>query len=425
VVDVQVNKYRRGTRFHVKFPTLPSLTLQPRRIDIYQKQNNHDVLVLEMPGVSPMWFEVVQTGVPVSIKWQQGTQYKNWIGYVASISKLDAAQTNLTMEIVCVGSSFPLKERTTRVFTNVTIPEVVNSLVTEAGFNYIGENHRQRFPQLTIAGSSYWEWIQEQAAKIGYGVMVDGMSFLFRPLDKLIDQGFASAPILSISGTVLPAGNMIMDRTLDSFKVLKGDNLDNPDSYRAVKTVGGVDPVTNEAFTARKSPASSGSSLRRSVSDVLFSEYRADRVINDGTVADVAADGLAQMARFTIPAKVKCQGDPRIRPFGTVYISGTGKLTDGYWVVKEARHILHAIGDYQMELTVVTDGVGETRQTTFRNRDVTAAGTVNLEDALNNGGKSITAFEDSDVAISITGDLVKEGTQGYNRTPSLWKAVKR
>lgn len=421
--DIFIGKYRKGTNTSVTFPTLPSLTVQPRRIDLYQKQYSHDILVLEYPAESTLWFESLSTGVPIEFSWNQNTLSKNWIGYVSSTSKSNSPQRVNSMNIVCVGSSFPLKDRVARVFIDSSIPRAVEQIVTEYGFNFIGEDNRNKFPQLTIAGLTYWEWIVEQARRIGYGVVVDGMNFIFKPIDKLIDFGFSSAAILSIGDATVPFNTQALDRTLDSFSVISGDNIENSVNYRTVKNVGGVDPVNNTSYLSAASPADTGNQLRANASDVLFSEYRTDRVVQSADSAKVEAEGAAELARLNLPASVKGQGDPRIRPFSTVFISGTGNLTDGFWVVKEAKHMFHKIGDYIIDLKIATDGLGDSLETSFRTRDASNVGVINLDDAVKNNGISPLYFSKDSVELSSTDMIVKEAKQGYKKVIQQWKAI--
>jgi len=423
VPNLEATKYRRGTGTNVSFPTLPSLSAQPRRIDLYQKQYTHDLLVLEFPTDSTLWFESIQTGIPVKFIWKQDTLEKNFIGYVSSITKSTSPQRVNSMTILCIGSSFPLKQRATRVFVKTSIPAAVRTIVEEYGFNFIGEDHSQIFNQLLITGTSYWEWIQEQARRIGYGIIVDGMNVFFRPVDKLIDMGFSSAAVLSMGDTTAPFNTQYLDRTLDVFKVTNGDNIEDSMNYRTIKNVGGVDPLTGKIVLSSASPVEVGTDIRANVKDVLFSEYRTDRVVTDSASAYLAAEGAAQMARFNLPATVKCQGDPRIRPFGTVYISGTGSLTDGFWIVREAHHMFHKIGDYQLELKIATDGVGETENTPFRSRTDINVGTINISETLKTNGIPALFFNLDSVQLVTEANIIKESTQGFNRTPNKWRRV--
>lgn len=423
VTTVESVKFRKGTSYSATFPTLPSLTVEPRRVDFYEEQGSHSLLVLEYPSESPLWFQSVGTGVPVSFTWKQDTLTRTFVGYVSSISKVNAPQRMDFMQVTCVGATYPLKERVTRVFKNVTIPQAVGQIVSEYGFAFAGEEHPQVFPQLTIAGSSYWEWIQEQARRIGYAVVVDGMNFVFKPLDRIIDLGFSNAAVLSMGDQNVPFNTQFLDRTLDYFKVISGSNVEDSNEVRAVKTVGGVDPITAKPFVADKSPDETGVNLRTNVSDVLFTEYRTDRVVNDQSVATSAADGAAQLARFNIPARVKCQGDPRIRPYGSVFINGTGALTDGFWTVRKSHHMFHKVGDYIMELSIATDGLGTGRQNAFRTRGGSLVGTINLVSVVANSTTETIKLGAPEVKLTRTSQTIKEHEQGFLSNPAIWKAV--
>lgn len=423
--ELESLKFRRGTSFKSKFPTLPSLDVQPRRVDIYQKQYTHDILVMEYSSVSPTYFESLQTGVPVEFTWTQDTLTMYWIGYISSVSKVEAPQRQNSMQIMCIGGTFPLKQRATKVFKNSTIPDAVRSIAVDNGFNFIGDAHSQVFEQLTMAGSSYWSWINEQAKRIGFGVLVDGMNLIFRRLDGLVDLGFSYSPILSMGNQGAPFNTQFLDRTLDYFQVLKGENMEDTNNSRTVKTAGGVDPITGTSFTASESPDTVGTNVRNDTSNVLFNEYLGASVVTKASDAKYVAEGAAQLARFNIPAKIQCQGDPRIRPFGTVFISGTGDLTDGFWVVREAHHMFHKIGDYQMEATIATDGVGSVKETTFRKRDASLSGTVNLEQALTNGGISAMYFSRDDVDLVYNKSIVDQNDQGFLRSSTRWASTRR
>lgn len=422
--NITSNKYRKGTATLVDFPTVPSLTRQPRRIDLIQNQYAHDILLLEFPAESTLWFETLKTGIPVSFNWRQDTLDKNWIGYVSSITRANSPQRTNVMQVMCVGGTFPLKQRVTRVFENTTVPDAVSKIGTEYGFTVLTDPHPQIFPQLAITGNSYWEWIQEQAKRVGYGVIIDGMTMVFRPIDKLINMTFSNAPVLSLGNAGAPFNTQYLDRTLDEFKIIYGDNVESSNNFRTIKNVGGVDPLTQQIVQSNSSPADNSEHLRESNSDVLFSEFRTDRVVNSPEAAKATADAAAQQSRFGIPATIKGQGDPRLRPFGTVYVSGTGDLTDGYWMINAAHHMFHQVGDYTVELSVSTDGIGDAVvETPFRTRTSSAIGTLNLEEATIYGDAANLDFPRSAVKLMEYNQYQTESNQGYLRTPSRWQSV--
>lgn len=413
---------RRSTPWGITFPTLPSLSKQPRRVELIQKRGRHDILVMEFTTSSPLVFEVVKTGIPVQFTWKQKANTGNWIGYVSHITKTVISQKENVMEIHCVGSSFPLKERATRVFENSTVPEAVATIGAEFGFNVVSDSHTTRFPQLVMAGHSYWEWIQEQAQRIGFAVVVDGMTITLRSIDKFVDQQISSTPFLSTSGNDFPTSAQFFDRTLDYFKVMSGENMENSySSLRAVKNVAGVDPLTQQPFFSSESPDMVGTNLRDTPGGVLFNEYRSDHVANSLQHSDGLAAGAAHLGRMNLPAKIKCQGDPRIRPWMPVYISGTGSVTDGYWLVVESKHMFARVGDYQIEATIATDGTGKPVETVFRPATGSLVGVVNLSEEIKGNSSTPNTYKNSQVQLSVPQTLLKETSQGFHRTPARWK----
>ena len=235
-----IGQSRRSTPWGVNFPTLPSLSKQPRRVELIQKRGRHDVLVMEFTTVSPIWFDVLKTGIPMEFTWKQKSNTGNWIGYVSHVTKTVISQKENVMEVHCVGSSYPLKERATRVFENSTIPEAIETIGMEFGFKVISDVHTTRFPQLVMAGHSYWEWIQEQVQKIGFAAVVDGMTITVRSIDAFIDQQITNTPLLQTSGSDFPTNTQFFDRTLDYFKVFSGENMENSSGHlRSVKHTAG------------------------------------------------------------------------------------------------------------------------------------------------------------------------------------------
>jgi hypothetical protein len=235
---------------------------------------------------------------------------------------------------------------------------------------------------------------------------------------------FSDAPVLSMGNATTPFNTQYLDRTLDQFKIIYGDNVESSTNFRTVKNVGGVNPENNELLFSDASPDGAGDPLREDVSPVLFAEFRTDRVVTNKTIADEAATAAARMSRFGIPAKIKGQGDPRIRPFGAIYVAGTGNLTDGFWSINEARHMFHQGGDYTLELSVSTDGIGDAVvETPFRTRSGSGTGTVDLNSAALYGSAATMSFSMDSVKLTEGSNVNSESNQGYLRTPNRWKSA--
>lgn len=353
-----IGKYRKSTRYTVEYPTLPSFTVPPENLELRQVVGQHDVLLLSYASNRGDYYEQLKTGVPVKLTWSQGSRTKVWYGYVSVTTQTKAGQTNRPTKVYCIGASFLLKTSSPRVFANMTIPEVAEELAKEHGFRFIGENHTARFSQISISGGSYWEWLQENAMKIGYVCYVDGTDLVYRPIDKLMDQDSTNLAIMQYWNIPLTSTNASVDRTLDSIEILSGEYLEDGDTTRTVKQVGGVDPVTGQEFLLRASPATAGKHLRSDISGVYFDEHQTQSVANDVGWAADSAEGAAHLGRFNLPARIMGQGDPRIRPHALVYVDGTGPKTDGAWLVRSVTHGMNRGGEYGVDITAATDGLG-------------------------------------------------------------------
>lgn len=411
---------RQSTTTTVTFPTLPSLSLQPMKIEVYQEEHQHDIAIFIFDFVQDTWFALLNTGVPVQFQWEQTGVTQKWLGYVSFVTKQVSSGLVQYMEVHCIGASFPLKERVSKVFENVTIPEAVGQIAADFGFNFVTNPHGLVFDQLIIAGHSYWEWIHEQAKRIGYGVFIDGMTLVFKPIDKLIEYGITNVPVFSMVSRTISANIMYQDRTLDYLMVSHGDFIESDVSLRTVKISGGVDPITGKEFSSAKSPKDVGTSLRSSVNDVLFSEIRSDQVIQTHQAAELLAEGAAQRGRMNMPAKIKGQGDPRLRVFSPLMVTGTGESTDGYWIAKKIKHMFSRNGNYQVEMLVAADGSGLSNKAYLRHATATVVGVVNLTEALNNGGTNVNTAETNAFRLTTPVGVTTELNQGFLRTKMRW-----
>lgn len=415
-----VGKFRKATSYTVQYPTVPSIKIQPKELTLTQKQKNHDVLVLEYYGTSLKNAKLLKTGVPIKFSWKQGSRKMEWLGYVSSVSRKSGTQKAKPMKVYCVGSSFVLKERKTKTYKNKTIPEVAAIIAKQNKLRFVGENHTRRFPQLVMAGHSQWEWLHEQANRIGYAMYVQGTNLVFRPVDKLIDEFSTDAPLMQMWNPSVPKQFSQIDRTLESVDVLVGENVESSNVARANKQVGGVDPVTSKSFTAKKTPTTTGSPVRTSVAATLFDEVRSDQVANFALDAKDAAEGAAQLARFNVPAKALGQGDPRIHPYRILYVEGTGEQTDGYWLVNEVVHKMSYVGFYNVELKIAIDGTEQNRKGPKRNGDKRVGGQINLKQLM--ATQSSFSVSDNSFTLNLGHVLGTRGVGSGRGVPSSARA---
>lgn len=386
--EALTGKVRRSTLFRVEFPTISTFKVVPTRATLQQKQYFHDILTLEYEGINNSNVENINTGLPVKFVWTQGNRQKSWYGYVAYVSKLSAAQKKQPIVIRCVGASFVLKKQVSKTYKNKTIPEVAALIAKEHGLKFVGENHSRRFAQLSIAKQSQWQWLHENAARIGYAMYVNETSLVFKPIDSIFKQFLADVPLFQFWGDSVPRNLYQLDRTLDSFTVLKGEYLEDGSESRTSKVVAGVDPITNRAFNETTSPKAIGAPIRSQLSDVLFTGYRSDEVANSRLAAQLASRGAAELARFNLPAKLVGQGDPRVFPYRLISVDGVNREFNGHWLVKEITHMFAFGGDYSVVMGVATDGTKENARTSPRGNAGPLSNSVLGSPSVLNGGRS-------------------------------------
>jgi hypothetical protein len=133
-----------------------------------------------------------------------------------------------------------------------------------------------------------------------------------------------------------------------------------------------------------------------------------------------SAEMLSFAAAYNIPAKVHAQGDPRLSPYFPVIIQGTGKQTDGYWLVREVTHTFKKQGEYLVDMVIVTDGIGQSENTFLRESDWDTVNTVNISEMLSYSSLSNTTPDNSEPQISKVSATILPSQQGFAESPALW-----
>lgn len=422
-----VGKNPRGTTYKVTFDTLSELQVAPSKVTLIQKMYSHDILLLEYPSLSATSIRVLNTQVPVSVRWQQGNRAYTWVGYVTAVAQESAAQTTQKMIVRCVGPSWELKNSQQQIYKNKTIPEIAQIISKQFGFSCITEKSKSavRLPSVTFPGGSYWEWLVEHAKEIGYGLHAVGTRIYLLPFKSFLDGGSTDVPILQMWQSDVPNGVSVLDRTLNHFKAEKGEFWEGGSESRAQKIIQGIDPITGKEFKRRADPKRKAGSLRKNTSDTLFTENVISSVVTNTKLAAAKAEGAALLAQFSTPATAKAQGDPRFRPFAPVFIEGTGSETDGYWMISEVTHEMYIQGEYTASLKLLTDGSGKSAKTSLRQPTAAVVGQVNLQEAAKYKKNRLTLSPQKASVLKMNSPVIKRGNQGGNRTNTKWKATAR
>jgi phage protein D len=415
VLDPQ-RQFKYGSSFNLSFPDYPSFTRKPTLAVLYQEMGAHDILELTFTYSSSFLLKTLTTGTPMKFTWNSEKASKTFYGYVSHISPMTQQTITRSVTVSCIGSSYPLKETASKIYTNITGSEFATQVAKQFNLNPVVTNSTVRFSQISMAGHSYFEKLNEVAKKIGWSFQVDNTNLYFNPIDTQIDKFMDSIPMLSFLDPYTNNTAQLYSQTLNSFKTKLGDYVESDVNNRSNKVVAGVDPVTGVPYKAISSPKTVGTSIRTTTKDPLFSKVESGTVANSNAMAKAMADAKAQLSRLSIPGSGEAQGDPRISPWRTIQINGTGSLSDGYWIVKSAEHIMNINGKYTTNFTCATDGINDNRPSPTRPGTSAGITPVSIASSISTASNAKT----SSTKLSAAAAMVSQSQSGFNVVPRRW-----
>jgi hypothetical protein len=183
------------------------------------------------------------------------------------------------------------------------------------------------------------------------------------------------------------------------------------------KNIAGVDPYTAKVFSNSSSP-SSKKKIRKDVKTPLFKESLSTTISVSPNMARTLSDAHATLSRYSYFAEGTGQGDPRVSPYKTIDIRGTGDFTDGYWVITKVEHFVTWFGKYEMEFSCMTDGVGKNQDSSKRPEVAPSSPTRNVEFEMSLD--EIAA--PTKVKISAPSAMIKQTSGGFKVTPRRWES---
>lgn len=413
---------RLNTSFTVTYPEFPGFKLTPQSATIIQEERSHDILVLRYQ-LSGNWYNrALKTGTPVKMTWKNSAKAKgSFFGHVVNVKRTKAAQYDQELEVRCVATSFPLKQTASNMWKNKTAPEVAQAIGKITKMKVVVSPHQMRFSQLAQFGTSYWQFLQELAFKVGFACYVKDGVIYFVDLDRVIDKTMGSIPLMLYSAVpmdqYMPPFHSFIEKTLDKFEPMLGDFIEDQDQpSRATKHITGVDPITGKIYDSTSTPAKARN-VRSNSAQVVFQDNSSFDVANSKMAADSLTKGKSQRARFHMPAKFSGQGDPRLRPYGLMEVSGVDTTNDGYWMVREVTHYIDKRGMYTCQGVCVSDGRGENLETSRRTKKGASIPVLNLTNL--NDGDSLSLSPEPVLDRNVFS--YSEDSSGYEIKPRKWK----
>ena len=407
---------RTGSKFTVTYPDFPSMKVPPHHVRIHQEIGHHDVVELSYTRFNSFYQRVLKTGVPIYITWNNDKASGTFVGYVMDVTPVVQQSLYNPTIVRCIGAPLALKEGGYKIWKNQTGAQIVSSIAKQFGLKPIVTEDNVIFSQQSLAGHTYWEKIQEIAKRKGYVSHCYGTELHFHPLDKMIDITMTTIPVFSFFEPYTNPWASVLSQTLDHFKPTNGDFFAHAENKRTTKTVSVVDPVTAKLTTHSHKANGVGKNLRETTKDPLFKESLSNVITGTAKMAESLAAAYAQLSRFSVHAEGKGQGDPRVAPYRTIEINGTGSTTDGFWVIKKVTHMIVNDGRYQIDFTCMADGTDKNKASSSR---PATAGRIPLRN-LNYDTTTGTTVKPTSVKLNAAKPLIAQTNAGWKVTPRRW-----
>lgn len=326
-------------------------TMTPTAITVLQQEYNHDLvsLVSHLDDNTP---DRYSAGVPVSISWGLlGKRVGVFQGYVHHTEPMVTTagtrpQRNL-VKVVCVGSTYRMKEKRRRVWSQRTIPSVLLEIFNGYKLSSSIAKDGRVWDTLVQSDETDWQFVCGLAQRNGWSVVPDNTDVTVRP--RRVDLRIARSTISSFGAS---AANEAVGGLHQIFTFQAVDGETTPDGgQKALRLAYGLDPWQGEIFTATQDNVTP--QLGWSSPDPIFTEHSTDISRSYGEAASRLL-GAAEGARLYIQAKAEVMGNANVRPGKLVNLQGLGAKNNGLWYVEAAEHEVN-MGTYLLHLTLGRD----------------------------------------------------------------------
>lgn len=328
----------------VEFPSMESDQVPILTARIIQAPGAHDIMYLTTS--TPGRALPLLGGAPVTATWTDNKTRQSFYGYVYRVDQDYSTKTRVTT-VICVGSSYPMMNRSTRVWSSVRASDVVREIAWRHGLSSDVEDHPRVFTMIAQAGRSDWQLLNWLAAQTGYVLRMEGTMLVFRSRQSMAAHWRPQALHLSLGALAGDSPSSFVPKT----------GRFNPElgASSAIRESHGIDPV-NGTVVSSENPTVP----LRETADPLFSAPLVDAVVHSETEAISAAVAAQEANRFVRLADIRVAGNAHLAPERMVYLTEVPDEFTGYWTVRQIEHRLGS-GKYSCTAQLGTDGLGRSR----------------------------------------------------------------
>lgn len=355
--------------FKSSFPNAPdvAVVISGRSVDYTSIQsvsvsiaeNKHDAASITFNGLIPKAI-TDYIGAPVYISISTSpAQVCTFYGYVAFVSPEAVSRQGLinnspfqTARLTCFGASYDMKAQKNRVWDNVSLPTIVETMANNYRYSYSVFNDTFIWNRLVQSKQSDWEFLSNAVKTLGYGMTINGTHIhVYDPHKALSRQlpyvelrtlrGVNNSPrytpglIMEFTGTF---GDITPDGTSSDFEYIGLDNTGDTVTATSAEEHSLLGEKVSSRFTHQI-----GTNITSVAMLKKFAEA-SGRVLYPYT-ATVVTTGIA---------------DPV--PNSVAKIDNYDSDFDGYWLVKEVTHTVTR-SNFITELKLVTDSLSTSEPT--------------------------------------------------------------
>jgi phage protein D len=334
--------------FGITGPPLPS----PSTLCVEQEEYCHDTAVANF-WAADVDADSFVSGMPVTLDFGFVNVRRYFYGYVNHAERVNnvlSTTQGLTnrnsVNVYCVGASWPMKQVGTRGWFNRTASQVVTEIAQAFGFDIDVVPDQTVWPSLQMAGQTYWQFCVHLAKMIGYTFYCNGVQLVFRP--RKINPRALTGTVAAYDYRADPAGMPVFTPVLGATSP-GGGRLAN-------RQATGIDPRTTTVIYSQVPGSPAPSIMGLSAENPVFNKINHFAARNQQELnAQNAGEGAVNQLYVT--AEAHAAGNPAIAQGSVVQIVNANGSQNGLWYVTKACHSLE-VQQYAVDMCLGRDSLG-------------------------------------------------------------------
>jgi phage protein D len=315
---------------------VPTRTMSIVQVELDLCENKHDLLRLKIAGI-PSQLITDYIDKPVYCYWEFGINLHEFCGYIASIEPsfknyegtVNGSPFQL-VEVLCVGSSYGMRSKKTKLWENCSIQKVATELADKYKFSVSTIREKFEYPRIVQSEESDWEFLNKVAGMYGLCVSLHGTHLhVWNPMRSL--------------------GRQTSYHELKNIKARNGDTSILPATILSMKGVFGdsIRPKTNHSVSVTALDDQGLTYTSNDFNETTGFGKQIDFNITDNVSVNATSVAMAETLVSAnnrginiLNADLALTGTAGVLPGGLVNITNFESTFDGLWYVKGVKHTL-------------------------------------------------------------------------------------